>query len=228
MAERGRRGTAQARMNLGLALLDLGQLDDAVEHLELSRRHRSSADRAGHALTQLGLGAAQLARGELDAAHHHLVRAANTFRSVGDARGYAAALTNLVLVHASLGEHLDAAQAWRAALREYESVNDPTSRAAALLNAGATLLTNAPGQARTAYELLAESRRLREDVRPTAGLGRTLLYLGDAAAALGDRSDARRLWADAATVAEEVGDDRALAAADERLVHDVEAPPATH
>ncbi|WP_435208684.1 tetratricopeptide repeat protein [Micromonospora sp. bgisy143] len=227
VAERGRRGTAQARMNLGLALLDLGQLDDAVEHLELSRRHRSSADRAGHALTQLGLGAAQLARGELDAAHHHLVRAANTFRSVGDARGYAAALTNLVLVHASLGEHLDAAQAWRAALREYESVNDPTSRAAALLNAGATLLTSAPGQARTAYELLAESRRLREDVRPTAGLGRTLLYLGDAAAALGDRADARRLWADAATVAEEVGDDRALTAADERLVHDIDAPPAT-
>ncbi|MEK8105836.1 tetratricopeptide repeat protein [Micromonospora sp. M12] len=55
-------GTAQARMNLGLALLDLGQLDDAVEHLEMSRRHRSGADRAGHALTDLGLGAAQLAR----------------------------------------------------------------------------------------------------------------------------------------------------------------------
>ncbi|MEU4337779.1 tetratricopeptide repeat protein [Micromonospora lupini] len=226
VAERGRRGTAQARMNLGLALLDLGQLDDAVEHLELSRRHRSSADRAGHALTDLGLGAAQLARGELDTAHHHLVRAANTFRSVGDARGYAAALTNLVLVHATLGEHLDAAQAWRAALREYESVNDPTSRAAALLNAGATLLTSTPGQARAAYELLAESRRLRAETRPTAGLGRTLLYLGDAAAALGDGAEARRLWADAATVAEEVDDDRALAAADDRLEHDADPPPA--
>ncbi|MBQ1011295.1 tetratricopeptide repeat protein, partial [Micromonospora sp. M51] len=169
----------RARLNLGLALLDLGQLDDAVEHLEMSRRHRSGADRAGHALTDLGLGAAHLARGEPDTAHHHLVRAANTFRSVGDARGYAAALTNLVLVHAALGEHLDAAQAWRAALREYESVNDPTSRATALLNAGATLLSSTPGQARTAYELLAESRRLREETRASAGLARTLLYLGD-------------------------------------------------
>ncbi|WP_330467564.1 tetratricopeptide repeat protein [Micromonospora zamorensis] len=218
--ERGRRGTAQARMNLGLALLDLGQLDDAVEHLEMSRRHRSGADRAGHALTDLGLGAAQLARGELDIAHHHLVRAANTFRSVGDARGYAAALTNLVLVHAALGEHLDAAQAWRAALHEYESVNDPTSRATALLNAGATLLSSTPGQAHTAYELLAESRRLREEARPTAGLARTLLYLGDAAAALGDHADARRHWADAAAVAEEVSDDQGLAAADARLEAD--------
>ncbi|MDO3704931.1 tetratricopeptide repeat protein [Micromonospora sp. C28SCA-DRY-2] len=223
VAERGRRGTAQARMNLGLVLLDLGQLDDAVEHLELSRRHRSSADRAGHALTQLGLGAAQLARGELEIAHHHLVRAANTFRSLGDARGYAAALTNLVLVHAEMGEHLDAAQSWRAALREYESVADPTNRAAALLNAGATLLGAAPGQARQAYEMLAESRRLREGGPATPGLGRTLLYLGDAAAALGDPDEARRHWVDAAAICEAARDAEGQAEADARLAG-VDAP----
>lgn len=217
VAERGRRGTAQARMNLGLVLLDLGQFDDAVEHLELSRRHRSAADRAGHALTDLGLGAARLSRGELEVAHRHLVRAANAFRALGDARGYAAALTNLVLVHAGLGEHLDAAQSWRAALREYESVADPTNRAAALLNAGAALLSTTPAQARQAYELLAESLRLR-DGRPTAGLGRTLLHLGDAAAALDDADEARRHWADAAGVCEEAGDVDGQAAADARLV----------
>lgn len=154
------------------------------------------------------------------------MRAANTFRSVGDARGYAAALTNLVLVHAALGEHLDAAQAWRAALREYESVSDPTSRAAALLNAGATLLTAAPGQARAAYELLAEGRRLREESRPTLGLARTLLYLGDAAAELGDRAEARQHWADAAAVAEEVDDAEGLAAADSRLEDGTDLSPA--
>ncbi|MEU7998368.1 tetratricopeptide repeat protein [Micromonospora sp. NPDC049060] len=217
VAERGRRGTAQARMNLGLVLLDMGQFDDAVEHLELSRRHRSAADRAGHALTDLGLGAARLSRGELEVAHRHLVRAANAFRALGDARGYAAALTNLVLVHAGLGEHLDAAQSWRAALREYESVADPTNRAAALLNAGAALLSTTPAQARQAYELLAESLRLR-DGRPTAGLGRTLLHLGDAAAALDDADEARRHWADAAGVCEEAGDVDGQAAADARLV----------
>ncbi|MGN9767891.1 tetratricopeptide repeat protein [Micromonospora sp. SD12] len=217
VAERGRRGTAQARMNLGLVLLDLGQLDDAVEHLELSRRHRSAADRSGHALTDLGLGAARLARGELEVAHHHLVRAANAFRALGDARGYAAALTDLVLVHAGLGEHLDATQSWRAALREYDTVVDPTNRAAALLNAGAALLAATPAQARQAYGMLAESLRLREG-RPTAGLGRTLLHLGDAAAALGDAEEARRHWADAAGVCEEAGDVEGQAAADARLV----------
>lgn len=122
-----------------------------------------------------------------------------------------------MLVHAGLGEHLDAAQSWRAALREYESVADPTNRAAALLNAGAALLSTTPAQARQAYELLAESLRLR-DGRPTAGLGRTLLHLGDAAAALDDADEARRHWADAAGVCEEAGDADGQAAADARLV----------
>jgi tetratricopeptide (TPR) repeat protein len=216
VAKRGRRGAAQARMNLGLAQLDLGQLDQAIEQLELSRRHRSTVDRAGHALTNLGLGAAHLARNEPETAHHHLVKAANTFRSIGEARGYAAALTNLVLVHSRLGEHLDAAQAWRAALREYDTVADLTARATALLNAGATLLTTTPARAGQAYELLAEGRRLRERWRPTAGLGRTLLYLGDAAQALGRADEARRHWDDAAGVCEAVRDAAGLAAAEAR------------
>ncbi|WFE42837.1 tetratricopeptide repeat protein [Verrucosispora sp. WMMD1129] len=225
VAGQGRRGTAQARMNLGLALLDLGRTDEAVEHLELSRRHRASADRAGRALSDLGLGAARLARHELETAHDLLVRAANSFRSLGDARGYAAALTNLVLVHSAMGEHLDAAQAWRAALREYESLGDPTNRAVALLNAGVALLGVAPGQARQAYELLAESWRLREGGRPDAGLGRTLLHLGDAAAALGDHEEARGHWADAAAICEVAGDDDGQQAADARLGGEHPAEP---
>ncbi|MFB9237827.1 hypothetical protein ACFFWC_20075 [Plantactinospora siamensis] len=217
VAERRHRGGAQSRYNLGLALLDQGLVDEAIEHLEVSRRHRSRSDRTGHALTDLGLGAAHLARDEPAAAHHHLVRAANAFRDLGDARGYAAALTNLILVHNRLGEHLDAAQAGRAALREYDTVTDLPARAAALLNAGASLLASTPSRAELAQDLLAESRRLRERWRPTAGLGRTLLYLGDAARELGRADDARLLWADAAGVCEAVGDRAGSAAADDRL-----------
>ncbi|MFI7026920.1 hypothetical protein ACIBMZ_29830 [Micromonospora sp. NPDC049900] len=217
VAGQGRRGTAQARMNLGLALLDLGRLDEAVAHLELSRRHRAGGDRAGQALSDLGLGAARLARGDREAAHDLLVRAANAFRSLGDSRGYAAALTNLVLVHAAMGEYLDAAQAWRAALREYETIGDPTNRAAALLNAGAALLGTAPGQADQAAEWLAESLRLREGGRVDAGLGRTLLHLGDAEAARQRPETARRRWIDAAAVCESVGDEDGQRAADDRL-----------
>ncbi len=218
VAERGRRGTAQARMNLGLVLLDLGNLDDAVETLELSRRHRARADRSGHALTDLALGVAHLARDKPETAQHHLVKAANSFRSIGEARGYAAALTNLVLVYARLGEHLDAAQTWRAALREYDEVADLTARAAALLNAGATLVTSAPERAEQAYELLSDSRRLREQWQPDRRARPDPLYLGDAAELLGRPDEARQHWVDAAGICEAVRDPDGAAAADARLL----------
>ncbi|GAA5199082.1 BTAD domain-containing putative transcriptional regulator [Rugosimonospora acidiphila] len=217
LAARGRRVTAQAQMNLGLALLDLGLADDATEHLELARRHRSHADRGGQALTELALGAAYLAKDEPEAAHHYLVRAANAFRTLGETRGYAAALTNLVLAQTRLGEHLDAAQSWTAALREYDDLADPAGRSAALLNAGAAMLTSAPGRAGQAYELLDEGQELRRQRRPDAGLGRTLLYLGDAARLLGHLDKARRHWADAAQVCDSVGDSAGAAAAYRRL-----------
>jgi tetratricopeptide (TPR) repeat protein len=221
LAERGRRATAQAQMNLGLALLDLGMADDAIEHLELARRHRAHADRAGQSLTDLALGAAYLARDEPERAHHHLVRAANTFRSLGESRGYAAALTNLVLAQLRLGEHLDAAQSWTAALREYDGLTDLTGRSAALLNAGAAILTSTPSRAAQAYELLAEGRRSRAGRRPDAGLGRTLLYLGDAADLLGRPAEARTYWSEAAEVCDAVGDTAGAEAAGDRL----SAPP---
>jgi tetratricopeptide (TPR) repeat protein len=217
LAQRGRRGTAQAQMNLGLALLDLGLVDDATEHLELARRHRAHADRGGQALTDLALGAAYLAKDDPELAHHYLVRAANTFRTLGESRGYAAALTNLVLAQSRLGEHLDAAQSWTAALREYEGLTDLTGRAGALLNAGAAMVTSAPGRAGQAYDLLSEGRRLRERRRPDPGLGRTLLYLGDTADLLGRPDEARGHWADAAGVCEAVGDVAGAAAANQRL-----------
>ncbi len=217
LAERGRRGTAQARMNLGLALLDLGQVEDAIEHLELARRHRGHADRTGQALSDLALGAAYLARGDPEPARHLLVRAANTFRGVGEPRGYAAALTNLVLAQWLLGEHLDAAQSWSAALREYRTLTDQTGLAAALLNAGAAMVTSAPSRAGQAHQLLSEGRRLREQWRPGPGLGRTLLYLGDALELLGRPAEARAHWTDAAGVCEEVGDRPGAAEANRRL-----------
>ncbi|MFC7547845.1 hypothetical protein [Plantactinospora sp. GCM10030261] len=217
VAKRGRRGAAQAQLNLALALLDLGNVDEAIEHLELSRRHRAGADRTGHALTDLGLGAAHLARDEPRTANRHLVRAANAFSAIGDARGFAAALSNLALVHSRLGEHLDAAQAWRAALREYESLDDGRGRATVLLNAGVSLLASTPPRAGAAYDRLTESLLLRDGSPITAGHGRTLLHLGDAAEILGRHDEARRHWAGAERACEAVRDAEGMAAAGARL-----------
>ncbi|MBX6355381.1 MAG: tetratricopeptide repeat protein [Micromonosporaceae bacterium] len=217
VAHRRRRGAAQSRTNLGLALLDQGEVDAAIEHLEWARRHRSPADRAGQALTDLGLGAAYLARGQPGEARHHLVRAANRFEALADRRGYAAALTNLALAYWWLGEHLDATLAANAAVREHDRIDDLRGRAAALLNAGAALADGEKVRAEQAYRLLAESARLRADWRPSAGLGRTLLYLGDAAHACARPDEAREHWTEAADICEEAGDRNGAAAARRRL-----------
>ncbi|MCW6005658.1 tetratricopeptide repeat protein [Micromonospora sp. CPCC 205371] len=217
VTERGRRGQAQARTNLALALLDQGEVDTAIEHLHRARQHRSPGDRAGQALTHLGLGAAYLARGEPSKARHHLVQAANAFEAAGDRRGYAAALTNLVLAQWRLGEHLDAAHAWAAALEVYETIDDPAGRAAALLNAGAAMVNTDPPRGEPARELLTEALRLRAHRRPDAALGRTLLHLGDAELAMDHPTRARDRWQDAAGVCEEVGDEEGAAEANHRL-----------
>ncbi|MGC9667475.1 hypothetical protein ACNTMW_13070 [Planosporangium sp. 12N6] len=213
--QRHRRGAAQSRTNLGLALLDQHQVDAALDQLHRARRQRSPTDRAGQAVTELGLGAAFLARHDPLKARHHLVLAANRFDAIGDRRGYAAALTNLVLAQWWLGERLDAAHAWHAALDCYEATGDRRGYASVLLNAGAVLVSGDPARPERARELLLESLRLR---RSTAQpVGRVLLYLGDAAAALDDPDEAQRYWKEAAEACLAAGDGDGSEAARRRL-----------
>jgi tetratricopeptide (TPR) repeat protein len=215
VALRHRRGAAQSRTNLGLALLDQDDVIGALDQLHRARRQRSPSDRAGQALTDLGLGAAFLARHEPLKARHHLIQAANRFDTIGDRRGYAAALTNLSLAQWWLGERLDAAHAWSAAIDCYAATTDRFGHASALLNAGAVVLSSDRRRAGQARELLLESLRMHQATgRP---LGRTLLYLGDAAAALDDPAEARRRWAEAAEACHEAGDVDGEKAARDRL-----------
>jgi tetratricopeptide (TPR) repeat protein len=212
VALRQRRGAAQSRTNLGLALLDQGDFDGALDQLQRARRQRSPRDRAGQALTELALGAAFLARAEPRIACHHLILAANKFEAIGDRRGYAAALTNLALAQWWLGERLDAAQAWSAALDCHPAVNDPHAHAAALLNAGAIVVDGAaeaarrgdPRRAVEARGLLEHSLRMRQ--ASGAPVGRTLLYLGDVADLLREPEEAKRCWDAAADACDKEND----------------------
>jgi tetratricopeptide (TPR) repeat protein len=225
VALRHRRGAAQSRTNLGLALLDQGDADGALDQLQRARQQRSPSDRAGQALTELGLGVAFLTRDKPQFASHHLIRAANQFEAVGDRRGYAAALSNLALAQWWLGERLDAAQAWNAALECHPAVNDRPGQAAALLNAGAIVAAGAmsadpdePGtrlRAARAYELLQQSLLIRrKDGLP---VGRSLLHLGHAAHLLGQADDAQQHWQEAAEACEKAGDADGAAAARAQL-----------
>ncbi|MDT5035521.1 MAG: hypothetical protein QOE03_706, partial [Micromonosporaceae bacterium] len=71
-------------------------------------------------------------------------------------------------------------------------------------------------RATRARELLTESLRLRRAAsRP---VGRTLLYLGDAAAAVGDTDEAKRCWAAAAEACAAESDTDGTAAVAARVV----------
>lgn len=216
----GRWGSAQALLNRGLAQLDLRRPDEAVRDLETARQYRARGDRVGRARTDLALGVAYLALNRPDEAYESLASAANTFHELADGAGYAAALANLVLVFVRMGEYTEAAHAGRELRDRLNDLPHPTQRAAALLNAGAGLITVNPHAAEVAYQLLTESRRLRDGRQPAPGYARTLLYLGDAARLLNRPEEAREHWVQAAEAADLVPDRECLAEARRRLAED--------
>jgi tetratricopeptide (TPR) repeat protein len=215
---RRRRGCAQSRTNLGLALLDAGYTDLAIDQLLRSMRQRAGSDRHGHARTELGLGSALLAAGRPDEARTRLVSAANAFEAAGDERGYAAALTSLVVAEWTAGQRLDAAHTAERAIEVGRDAGDLVSEAAAALNVGALLLAAARPDPFQAREHLARSLALRAAAGAAAGgRGRALLYLGDAALALRGPASARSRWLAAAEVCERAGDEAGSRAAHRRL-----------
>jgi tetratricopeptide (TPR) repeat protein len=213
-----RRGTAQVLTNEGLVLLADDEVEPALQRLRLARDHRPAANRPGRALTDMGLGVAQLASGEVDGARRTFAMAADMFGELEDPRGQGAALTNLGLAQWRRGERYDAYQTWELALAAYAEVDDAPGRAAALLNLGASHLLIEPHDAEEALARLAESERLWVGLgASTAGLGRTLVYKGDALALLGREDEARGVWTRAEEVCQAVGDGDGQKVAAERL-----------
>jgi tetratricopeptide (TPR) repeat protein len=216
-ALRSRRGVAQTRTNLGLALLDRNELENAVEQLQVALRHRSRADRAGQARSRLGLGVAFLVTGRAAEARRQLVLAANVFQATGDRHGYGAALSNLMLAQWAMGEYLDAAQARTAALESLRGAGDRSALAAALLNAAATLINSEVSDPVAAHRMLTESLALRSGLPDRPGTGRCHLYLGDTTLALGDPDRAAEHWRAAASICGALGDAAGARAALGRL-----------
>ena len=213
-----RRGTAQVLTNEGMVLLADDEVEPALQRLRLARDHRPAANRPGRALTDMGLGVAQLAAGEVDDARRTFASAANMFGELEDPRGQGAALTNLGLAQWRRGERYDAYQTWELALEAYAEVDDTAGRAAALLNLGASHLLIEPHDADAALARLSESERLWAGLgASTTGLGRTLVYKGDALALLGCEDEARNAWKQAREICQEVGDKGGQDVAGERL-----------
>ena len=213
---RGHRGQSQALTNRGVAKLHLGRTEEALEDLTDARRHRGSADRVGRGLTDLNLGEALRRHGHPEQARHYLVEAANALEGTDD-RGYAAALTNVVLVYATLGHEQDAVRAWQEALRVYDRLGDEAGAAEVRLNAAVALLSFDPPRPEQADEMLKALTDYLGDRPATPLLARSQLYAGEAAALQGRPATARFLWERSLDTAHEVVDADTAAAAKDRL-----------
>jgi len=205
-AGRYHRGLGQARTNHGLALLDLGDVEAAIRHLDAGLALRPHSDRHGRAVSALGLGVAYLRAGELTAARQCLIEATNHFDEVADTRGTAAALNNLGAVLWEQQDHTGAREHWAAARERFARLGDQAGQSAALLNVAAALLSAGHGSPAEARDLLLESLTLTTARPATRSTGLVHLHLGDAYRRCGDPASARTHWEQALRVLASVGD----------------------
>jgi tetratricopeptide (TPR) repeat protein len=199
-AGRYHRGLAQARTNQGLALMDLGDVEAAITHLDagLTLRHRS--DRHGRAVAALALGVAYLRHGDLPAARQYLVEATNQFDTLGDVRGTATALNDLGAVLWEQHDRTGAREHWAIARERFARIGDEPGAAAVLLNTAAAALAAGEGSPEEARDALVDCLRLTTTRPPTRGTGLTHLYLGDAYSGCGEPDRARDHWRQAVDI----------------------------
>jgi tetratricopeptide (TPR) repeat protein len=100
-----------SRLNLGVAYLEAGRIDDARERFQTvldDRIHEGLSEGVGFA--RLNLGETEYAAGDLDAAEVHFTIAVDAFRAVGFKVRHANALQGLAAVEARTGRAEAAAE----------------------------------------------------------------------------------------------------------------------
>ena len=115
-------GAAHTLNHIAIVYFARGQLDDAQVHYESARAHaRRVGDRGLVAATTLNLGAIANIRGDVRAAISSYRRAVTDLRVIGRDRDLAAALNNLGMAKAALGQ-------WAGAERAYSEALDIATR----------------------------------------------------------------------------------------------------
>jgi DNA-binding SARP family transcriptional activator/tetratricopeptide (TPR) repeat protein len=137
--------------------------------------------------------------GHLDRASGDLEAALAVFGSIGDAAGQADILEVLGSIHTRRGEHDRAHAAYQGALDILARCPDPFAEAAVRRGLGQLLLEQARGGAPAADAVVQLDRAaaLYRGIKAAFPLGLTLVHLGDARAAAGDRRGARLSWQEA-------------------------------
>jgi tetratricopeptide (TPR) repeat protein len=188
-----RRAEAITRNNLGRALLESGQQDQAAAHYENARRlFEEQGDRHGLSNALANQATIMRKQGRLDEALRNCLQALAYYRQADADRNTAITLRSMSLVELGLGRLSDARTHAEEALRIFLALGNHLEAAKAFNTLGLILhqcgaITSAENAYRQAIEISRQCRSIYEEAR-------ALHRLGAISAARGARDDAIREW----------------------------------
>lgn len=189
--------------NLGIAYLDLGEHQKAIEHheqaLEIARQIR---DREGEGNHLGNLGLAYFGLGEYRQAIEYLEQVLEIFRLIGNRQGESSALGNLGLAYRNLGETEKAIEYHKQALGISQLIGDRQGEGNDLSGLGNAYFVL--GEHRKAIEHYEQALEIARQIRDRGGEGKHLSNLGVIHQHLGETKKACGLWREALAILEAI------------------------
>ncbi|MFF9914875.1 NB-ARC domain-containing protein [Streptomyces sp. NPDC013457] len=208
-----RMGLTQVLINLGTALLDLGEAGVAVTHLERALEASEHVEISIHdeAILLTALGTAQLRSDRTEEGLTHLSLAAIRAGRMGEAGGQGAVLEALGRAMLEVRHFEEAIGLFSRALVLYRKLDDRPGQARAGNNLGLALLED--GEETQALLELERARDAYLSINDLASAAQCLNNVGNALRRQGRHEEATLTLARAASELRGVGDERALAEA---------------
>jgi tetratricopeptide (TPR) repeat protein len=198
------RAEARMRVQLGLAYLELGQHEQAMDEFNLAWATDSYYHHPMGVATALeGLGLVSLARGNLNAAMSAFQQARAILLQAGCTRGVAMMTCHIGEVHLYEGRCADAIVQLSEARRLAAAVPDPYNEARALTGLGQSI--SGAGHHALAAEPLRKALSIMTDLGAPYEQARTRAALADAAAWAGDSTQASDQFSSALAIYDELG-----------------------
>jgi DNA-binding SARP family transcriptional activator/tetratricopeptide (TPR) repeat protein len=196
---------AEAHRYLGLAWKRLDANDEAGAHFTAAAELAAEAGNdALQAMTYFNLAGFLESQGDFSAALRHSERAGHHFRTAGNPRGQAIALSGIGWLHAQLGSYHQALDVCHQALEIFRELRVQEGQAATLHSLGYAHVQL--GQYAEAISCYQQASELDQDVGDQSGRAEIFIHLGDAHEAAGNLAEAIRAWKQALGVFSELGE----------------------